>query len=75
MKRITDLGTEPLSKRQLGWLLIAIGVFGLVLTLSVELMGGGMSSGLGPAQRVALMAAFALAFVGLTLLPLGDRPA
>jgi hypothetical protein len=38
-------------------------------------MGGGQFSGIGPAQRVALLAAGVLVLVGLSLLPLGDRPA
>ena len=75
MKRIEELGKAPLTKRQLGWLLIAMGALGLVTVLGVELVGAGMSSGLGPAQRVALGAAVALALVGASLLPVGDRPA
>jgi hypothetical protein len=65
----------PLTKRQLGWLIVAGGVLLATATLSADLLGAGRFGGLGPAQRQALAAAgLAIAF-GLTLVPLGRRPA
>ena len=82
-----------LTKAQLGWLLFAAGIVGLVGALSVDLLvivrESGVASlftaetlaylrsplGIGPAQRLALGVCIASALVGLTLIPLGDRPA
>ncbi|NLF67097.1 MAG: hypothetical protein GX579_21115 [Chloroflexi bacterium] len=64
-----------LTKRQLGLLLVAMGVGAAGLLLAVDLLGAGRSAGIGPAQRMALGGAALLVLVGLTLLPLGDRPA
>jgi hypothetical protein len=66
---------DGLTKRQLGLLLLAMGVGAVVVLLAVDLLGAGRSAGIGPAQRLALAGAGLLALVGLTLLPLGQRPA
>ncbi len=63
------------TKRQLGITFIAIAVLAIVGSFVYDFLGGGQFSGVGPAQRMALMAAGALALVGVTLLPFGDRPA
>lgn len=68
-------GVLAITKRQLGVILIAIGLGGAVLIVAGDLLGAGRHLGLGPVQRAALVAALALAIVGVTLLPLGNRPA
>ena len=64
-----------MTKRALGLLFIALGGLAIVGLLGIDLVGAGQFSGIGPAQRLALMAAGAVVLVGLTLLPLGDKPA
>ena len=64
-----------MSKKQLGWTFIAIGGIGIVGLFGVDLLGASQFNGIGPTQRLGLMAAGAIILVGLTLLPLGDKPA
>jgi hypothetical protein len=64
-----------LTKRHLGLLLMTMGAGAAVLLLAVDLLGAGRSAGIGPAQRLALGGASLLVLLGLSLLPLGDRPA
>ena len=64
-----------MTKRQLGLLFIVLGAAAVAAVLAVDLVGAGRFQGMGPAQRAALMAAALLLVVGITLLPLGDRPA
>jgi hypothetical protein len=64
-----------ITKRQLG---IGITLFGLILAagiLSIDWLGAGNEVGIGPTQRLALIAASALLLLGVTLIPLGNRPA
>lgn len=64
-----------ISKRLVG---IALGLFGLALvggTLGVDLLGAGKWGGLGPAQQLAIVVGLVISLVGLSLIPLGDRPA
>lgn len=63
------------TKRQLGLLFIVLGVGATVAMLAVDLLGAGQFQGIGPAQRRALLAAGAAVLLGLSLLPLGNRPA
>jgi hypothetical protein len=63
------------TKRQLGLIFIALALLAIVGSFVYDFIGGGQFSGIGPAQRLALMGAVLLGVVGLTLLPLGDRPA
>ena len=65
----------PLTKRQLGWLIILTGVVIIIGSFSVDLIGAGQFTGLGPAQKQAINGGLALALFGFTLLPLGQRPA
>ncbi len=64
-----------MSKRQLGFLFIVLGTAGVVALFGVDLLGAGRFQGVGPVQRAALAGAALLIVVGVTLLPLGDRPA
>lgn len=64
-----------MTKRQLGFTFIALGVLAIVGSFAVDLMGAGQFQGVGPAQRLALLLAGGVILLGLTLLPLGDRPA
>ena len=65
----------PLTKRQLGWLCLGAGALVSVAALAADLVGAGRFGGLGPAQRQALAGGAALLVFGLSLLPLGHRPA
>ena len=67
--------TRPLSKRQLGLLLIAGGVAGIAAVLAIDVLDAGREGGVGQTQRMALGGMILVASGGLTLLPLGDRPA
>lgn len=65
----------PISKRQLGWLIALASLGGGLAVVAVDGLGAGAWQGLGPAQWQALAAAGAGLLLGLSLLPLGDRPA
>jgi len=47
----------------------------VLVSLGVDLVGAGQFNGLGPAQRQLIGLGALIALFGLTLLPLGDRPA
>ena len=64
-----------ITKRQLGIGFMLISVAAAVGSFAFDLLGGGQFQGVGPAQRLALLAAGGLFLVGLSLWPLGDRPA
>jgi hypothetical protein len=66
---------KPLTKRQLGWLIIVAGAGLALVTLAADFVGAGRFGGFGPAQVRALGAGAGLIVFGLTLLPLGNRPA
>lgn len=63
------------SKRQLGLLLLMIGVIGFAGVFAVDLLDAGREGGIGPVQRVALGSLALVALFGLTMIPLGDDPA
>jgi hypothetical protein len=64
-----------LTKRQLGWLFVLLGAGLALAALGADLVGAGRFGGLGPAQQQALGVAGVLLAIGLSLLPLGSRPA
>lgn len=66
---------RPITKRQLGFLFLVAGLLGFVGVLALDALRGGTPGGLGPAQRLALAGCAGLTVLGLTLIPLGDRPA
>lgn len=63
------------SKRQLGIVLLLIGVVGFVGILAIDLVDFGREGGIGPAQQAALGILAMVAVVGALLIPLGDKPA
>ena len=69
------LHDPPLTKRQLGLVIIAGGVTLAVVTGAVNLFGLGHFNGFGPAKQLALLGAGAIVMFGLSLVPLGNRPA
>lgn len=64
-----------MTKRQLGLLFISLGILLTVALFAADFLGASQFSGIGPMQRLALAGSIALTVVGITLLPLGDRPA
>lgn len=64
-----------ITKRQLGLIFIMLGVGAAVGMFAIDLVGAGQFQGVGPAQRRALAAAALAIVAGLSLLPLGSRPA
>ena len=63
------------TKRQLGLIFIALGVVGAAASFGRDLLGSTDFAGIGPLQQVTLAVAAASILLGLSLLPLGDRPA
>ncbi|RMG75392.1 MAG: hypothetical protein D6711_06740 [Chloroflexi bacterium] len=61
------------TKRQLGYLLIGLGIIAFVGIISVDIIRAGGEGGIGPAQRIALGLAGLLVLLGISLIPLGDR--
>lgn len=69
------LSNRPVSKRILGILLLSLGAIAVLGMLAVDWVGAGADAGFGPAQRVGLGVGLGVAAFGLSLIPLGDRPA
>ena len=65
----------PLTKRQLGLLIVLGGLTMAAVTLAINWFGLGHFNGFGPAKQLALAAAAAICLFGLSLLALGNRPA
>jgi hypothetical protein len=65
----------PLTKRQLGWLLLAAGVSAGLISLGVHIFRAGLLGPFGPIQQQVLGAAALAVVLGLSLLPRGNRPA
>ncbi|MGH2538019.1 MAG: hypothetical protein ACRDHL_11540 [Candidatus Promineifilaceae bacterium] len=64
-----------ITKRGLGLDCMFLGAGLLAAVLLADLLGAGDFEGFGPLQWMALIPAGLLFLIGLTLLPLGDRPA
>lgn len=64
-----------ITKRLLGIGFVLAGVGAIVGMFAIDLLGAGQFQGIGPAQRQAMWAAGAAIVLGLTLIPLGDKPA
>ncbi len=63
------------TKRQLGIIVIALGLLVLLSTIGVDFIGAGEWSGFGPLQRIGLGLGITVTVVGAILICLGDRPA
>ncbi|MEW5988697.1 MAG: hypothetical protein AB1791_18875 [Chloroflexota bacterium] len=64
-----------ITKRQLGLGLSLIGLLGGIVLFALDWVGASQFQGIGPTQRILLGAAGLLFLVGLSLIPLGQRPA
>lgn len=64
-----------MTKRQLGYVITALGVLAIVGSFVNDLFGGGDFQGIGPTQKLALIGAGLVVLIGLSLLPFGDKPA
>jgi hypothetical protein len=64
-----------ITKRQMGLGFAAVGLIALLAILAVDLLKAGNYEGIGPMQRMALIAAGLLFLTGLSLIPFGNRPA
>ncbi len=63
------------TKRQLGFVVIALGLLALAATAGVDLIGAGQWGGFGPLQRIGIGLSLPAVVVGYILVRLGDRPA
>jgi hypothetical protein len=63
------------TKRQVGIVLLVLGVLGFIGVLALDFVGGGREGGIGPTQQAALILLALVALLGLSLIPLGDKPA
>jgi hypothetical protein len=63
------------TKRQLGLIFILLGVGAAAAMFIMDLLDAGQYQGIGPAQQRALLAAGLVVLVGLSLIPLGKKPA
>lgn len=63
------------TKRQLGLIFVAIGIIATFIILVAELIGIGDFQGIGPLQKIGLALTISVSLIGMSLIPLGDRPA
>lgn len=63
------------TKRQLGILVVALSVLGILGIVAIDLLGAGRWGGFGPLQRMGVGIGLGSIAVGLILVRLGDRPA
>lgn len=64
-----------ISKRTLGIALLVGGIITAGGILAIDLLDAGREGGIGPAQAAALGSSILVAIIGVTLIPLGDKPA
>lgn len=64
-----------ITKRMLGIGFAAVGLLAVIGLLAVDLVNAGDFQGIGPVQRLGLLGGAAVLVLGLTLIPLGNRPA
>jgi len=63
------------TKRQLGIIVVVLGLLVVLVVVGVDFIGAGRWSGFGPLQRVGIVLSLAAVVVGCILVRLGDRPA
>lgn len=63
------------TKRQLGIVVIALGMLFIFGVVGVDFVGAGKWNGFGPLQQVGIGLSLAAIAVGYILVRLGDRPA
>ena len=63
------------TKRQLGGAIAALALIAILFTLVIDWFSAGNFQGIGPLQQITLGGAAVFLVVGLSLIPLGDRPA
>ncbi len=63
------------TKRQLGIVVVTLGLLAILGTIAVDLAGAGKWSGFGPLQRIGIGIGLAAIAVGSILVRLGNRPA
>jgi len=63
------------TKRQLGYFVVAVSVIGIVGIIAVDVLGAGRWGGFGPLQRMGIGLGLVAVAAGLVLIRLGDRPA
>lgn len=63
------------TKRQLGFFVVAVSVIGIVGIIAVDVLGAGRWGGFGPLQRMGIGLGLVAVAAGLVLIRLGDRPA
>lgn len=63
------------TKRQLGILVVALSLLGILGIVAIDLLGAGRWGGFGPLQRMGVGIGLGAIAVGLVLVRLGDRPA
>jgi SpoU rRNA methylase family enzyme len=64
-----------ITKRMLGIGFIVLGLLGIAAMFIRDLTGTAEFEGIGPVQQLALLVGGVVILIGLSLLPLGDRPA
>ena len=64
-----------MTKRQLGLVFVLMGAGAIIALFAADIVGASNFGGIGPVQRLAMAAAIISLLVGLSLLPLGERPA
>lgn len=65
----------PLTKRQMGWLFVIAGGGLVLVAAGADLLRTGHLAAPGPLQQQALGVGVLLLLFGLSLFPLGQRPA
>lgn len=63
------------TKRQLGIIVIALGLLVILSVTAVDFVGAGKWGGLGPLQLIGIGLGTVAVAVGCVLVRLGDRPA
>ncbi|MFK7800708.1 MAG: hypothetical protein AB8G95_03660 [Anaerolineae bacterium] len=63
-----------ITKKWLGIGLASLGTVGIIGSFANDLLNLSEYQGIGPSQRMAILAAGLLILVGVSLIPLGNKP-